>query len=167
MPDQRAGRGQHPHPPPKTLQPSILASIFYLCGNVMRGFIHPARFSHGFPLGTRFLRDLDSVRLPVSRACRQAANYEQSGWRRGGTRRRRRWHHAIRKGISRRVLSQNGRNRGEYWLFKSDHFHVDLQPISETFTGGITARVSDAGVGLQPELSLEELVRQTKPAVVY
>jgi anti-sigma regulatory factor (Ser/Thr protein kinase) len=40
-----------------------------------------------------------------------------------------------------------------------------LQPIAETFTGSITARVSDAG--LQPELSLEELVRQAKPAVVY
>src|SRR5712664_579852 len=64
-------------------------------------------------------------------------------------------------------ISFNGRNRGEYWLFKSDHFHVDLQPISETFTGGITARVSDASVGLQPELSLEELVRKAKPAVVY
>jgi len=44
-------------------------------------------------------------------------------------------------------ISLNGRNRGEYWLLKSDHFHVDLQPISETFTGSITARVSDAGVG--------------------
>src|SRR5258708_21955139 len=64
-------------------------------------------------------------------------------------------------------ISLNGRNRGEYWLFKSDHFHVDLQPISETFTGGITAKVSDAGVCLQPELSLEELVRQAKPAGVY
>jgi S1-C subfamily serine protease len=64
-------------------------------------------------------------------------------------------------------ISLNGRNRGEYWLFKSDRFHVDLQPISETFTGGITAKISDASVGLQPELSLEELVRQTKPAVVY
>ncbi len=64
-------------------------------------------------------------------------------------------------------ISLNGRNRGEYWLLKSDHFHVDLQPISETFTGGITAKVSDAAVGLQPELSLEELVRQAKPAVVY
>jgi len=40
-----------------------------------------------------------------------------------------------------------------------------LQPIAETFTGRITARVSDAG--LQPELSLEELVRQAKPGVVY
>jgi S1-C subfamily serine protease len=64
-------------------------------------------------------------------------------------------------------ISLNGRNRGEYWLLKSDRFHVDLQPISETFTGGITAKVSDAAVGLQPELSLEELVRQAKPAVVY
>jgi len=48
----------------------------------------------------------------------------------------------------------------------SDHFHVDLQPISDIFTGGISARASDAGAGLQPELSLEELVRQAKPAVV-
>src|SRR6266850_572762 len=64
-------------------------------------------------------------------------------------------------------LSLNGRSHGEYWLFKTDHFHVDLQPISEAFTGEIVARVSDADGGVQPELSLEELVRQTKPAVVY
>jgi len=64
-------------------------------------------------------------------------------------------------------ISLNGRNRGKYWLFKSDYFHVDLQPISETFTGEITAKISDAGAGLPSELSLEELVRQAKPAVVY
>src|SRR5712692_11379640 len=64
-------------------------------------------------------------------------------------------------------ISLNGRNRGEYWIFKSDHFSVELQPISETFTGGITAKVSDASVSLQPDLPLEELVRQAKPAVVY
>src|SRR5260370_17669838 len=64
-------------------------------------------------------------------------------------------------------ISLNGRNRGEYWLLKSAHFHVELHAISETFTGGITARVSDASAGLQSELSLEELVRLTKPAVVY
>jgi len=58
----------------------------------------------------------------------------------------------------------NGRNRGEYWLFKSDHFDVPLKSISETFTGGITAKVSESSVALAPELSLEELVRQ---AVVY
>lgn len=61
-----------------------------------------------------------------------------------------------------------GHNHGEYWLLKSDHFHVDLQPISLVFTGGVTAKLADAGsVDLQPELSLEELVRRTKPAVVY
>ena len=64
-------------------------------------------------------------------------------------------------------ISLNGRNRGEYWLFKSDHFDVELKAISETFTGGITAKVSDSSVTLAPELSLEELVRQAKPAVVY
>jgi S1-C subfamily serine protease len=57
---------------------------------------------------------------------------------------------------------------GEYWLLKSDHFHGDLRPISEVFTGGVAAKLSSAGrVDLQPELSLEELVRRTKPADVY
>jgi serine protease Do len=64
-------------------------------------------------------------------------------------------------------LSLNGRSHGEYWLLKADHFHVKLLPIGETFTGEIAAKVSDTGAGLQPELSLEELVRLTKPAVVY
>jgi S1-C subfamily serine protease len=63
-------------------------------------------------------------------------------------------------------ISLNGRNRGEYWLLKADHFHVNLLPIGETFTGEIVAKVSDTG-GIAPELSLEELVKQTKPAVVY
>jgi serine protease Do len=64
-------------------------------------------------------------------------------------------------------ISLNGRNRGEYWLFKSDHFDVELRAVSETFTGGITAKVSDSSIALAPELSLEELVRHAKPAVVY
>jgi hypothetical protein len=59
-------------------------------------------------------------------------------------------------------ISFNGRNHGEYWLLKSDHFNVDLRPISEVFTGGIAAKLSSVGrVDLQPELSLEELVRRT------
>ena len=64
-------------------------------------------------------------------------------------------------------VSLNGRNHGEYWLLKSDHFHVELRPISETFTGTVLATVSDSPVALRPALSREELVRQTKPAVVY
>jgi len=64
-------------------------------------------------------------------------------------------------------ISLNGRNRGEYWLFKSDHFEIALKPISETFTGDISAKVSDSGTTLRPELSLEEITRLAKPAVVY
>lgn len=63
-------------------------------------------------------------------------------------------------------IGLNGRSHGEYWLLKAEHFHVDLQPISQVFTGGLTARLPASGtVDLQPELSLEELVRRTKPAV--
>jgi serine protease Do len=64
-------------------------------------------------------------------------------------------------------ISLNGHNRGEYWLFKAGQFNVELKPLADTFTGEINARVSDSSVALSPELSLEELVRQTKPAVVY
>jgi S1-C subfamily serine protease len=65
-------------------------------------------------------------------------------------------------------ISINGRNRGEYWLLKSDHFEVELRAVEQVFTGGVTANLARAGsVDLQPELSLEELVRRTKPAVVY
>jgi S1-C subfamily serine protease len=65
-------------------------------------------------------------------------------------------------------LSVNGKNHGEYWLLKSDHFEIDLQPASQVFTGGVTAKLTDGGsVDLRPELSLEELVLRTKPAVVW
>lgn len=65
-------------------------------------------------------------------------------------------------------ISLNGRNHGEYWLLKSDHFEVELQAVGQVFTGGVSAKLSSAGsVDLRPELSLEELVRRTKPAVVY
>jgi hypothetical protein len=65
-------------------------------------------------------------------------------------------------------ISINGRNRGEYWLLKSDHFEVELRAVEQVFTGGVTAKLASAGtVDLQPELSLEQLVRRTKPAVVY
>ena len=65
-------------------------------------------------------------------------------------------------------ISINGRNRGEYWLLKSDHFEVELRAVEQVFTGGVSTKLASAGsVDLQPELSLEELVRRTKPAVVY
>ncbi len=62
----------------------------------------------------------------------------------------------------------NGRNHGEYWLLKSDHFHVDLYLIAQTFTGKISAGGSgEAEPGTEPEVPLEELVARAKPAVVY
>jgi serine protease Do len=63
----------------------------------------------------------------------------------------------------------NGRNHGEYWLLKSARFHVDLDSISEVFTGSITAKLARNPTADAPEieLSLEELIARTKPAVVY
>ena len=64
-------------------------------------------------------------------------------------------------------VSLNGRSHGDYWLLKSDHFHAELQPISETFTGTVAANLSGTNVADLPPLTVEALVRQTKPAVVY
>ncbi len=63
-------------------------------------------------------------------------------------------------------VSLYGRSHGDYWLLKSSHFQVDLQPVTETFTGEISAEFSGASVDLRPELSREELIRRSKPAVV-
>ena len=61
-------------------------------------------------------------------------------------------------------IDLHGRHHGQYWLFKSDH--VDLETIASTSTGAVAAVRSAQPAALAPELSLEELVRRTKPAVV-
>ena len=63
-------------------------------------------------------------------------------------------------------ISLYGRSHGDYWLLKSSHFEVDLQPIAETFTGNVSAEISGTSVEFKPEFSREELIRRTKPAVV-
>lgn len=63
-------------------------------------------------------------------------------------------------------IDLHGRHHGQYWLFKSGHFHVDLETVAGTFTGAISATTTVQPASVQPELSLEELVRRTKPAVV-
>jgi S1-C subfamily serine protease len=63
-------------------------------------------------------------------------------------------------------IDLHGRHHGQYWLFKSDHFHVDLATIAGTFTGALSANTAIRPAAIQPELALEELVRRTKPAVV-
>lgn len=65
-------------------------------------------------------------------------------------------------------IDLHGRHHGQYWLFKSERFRVDLELVSNTFTGKIqpvsTAQPTDS---VRPELSMEELVKRVKPAVVY
>jgi serine protease Do len=63
-------------------------------------------------------------------------------------------------------IDLHGRHHGQYWLFKADHFHVDLDTIASTFSGAVAAATPVRPAAAQPELSLEELVRRAKPAVV-
>jgi S1-C subfamily serine protease len=66
------------------------------------------------------------------------------------------------------VSTLKGHNHGNYWLLKTDHFQVELQSASQTFTGAVESVSGSTLVpGLRPELSLEELVSRTKPAVVF
>ena len=71
-------------------------------------------------------------------------------------------------------VSVNGRTRFQYFLLKSDHFEVKLDSIPETFTGSIHAKsassetvTDDESAGIDPILGLEDLVKRTKPAVVF
>ena len=60
----------------------------------------------------------------------------------------------------------HGHSHGQYWLFKSEQFHADLDPVASTFTGSVAAPAALAPASLRPELSMEETVRRVKPAVV-
>jgi S1-C subfamily serine protease len=64
-------------------------------------------------------------------------------------------------------VSMKGHNHGEYWLLKTENFDVQLQHISEAFAGGVVHSVSKATDRGEPELSMEDLVRRAKPAVLY
>jgi serine protease Do len=63
-------------------------------------------------------------------------------------------------------IDLHGHNHGEYWLIKSDHFHADLELISAAFTGTVAAVSAAQPTAFQLELSLEEIVKRAKPAVV-
>jgi S1-C subfamily serine protease len=63
-------------------------------------------------------------------------------------------------------IDLHGRHHGQYWLIKSTEFHVDLQTITGTFTGSVSASTSTQPAALRPELSLEQLTLRTRPAVV-
>ncbi len=66
-------------------------------------------------------------------------------------------------------VSLKGHSHGEYWLLKTKHFHVDLEPVAKVFTGKIAVDVSaDEETAGKSETSLaaEDIVARAKPAVV-
>jgi ribosomal protein S16 len=66
------------------------------------------------------------------------------------------------------VSTLKGHNHGAYWLLKTDNFRVELQSASRIFTGAVESVSGSTVVSApRPELSLEELVSRTKPAVVF
>jgi Trypsin-like peptidase domain/PEGA domain len=67
-------------------------------------------------------------------------------------------------------VSLKGHSHGEYWLLKMKHFRVDLDPVGKIFTGAIAADVSETSAAVNdpaPPLSVEDIVAQCKPAVLY
>lgn len=63
--------------------------------------------------------------------------------------------------------SLNGRKHFEYWVMRQSQFDVELKPIKVVFSGDVTVKLADGETELEPELSLAELAKRTKPAVVY
>src|SRR5262249_30095239 len=63
-------------------------------------------------------------------------------------------------------ISLNGRKHGEYFLFKANHFEVQLDSIAQTFTGEVGAARTPAAAP-RTELPLEDLVARAKPAVLF
>ena len=60
-----------------------------------------------------------------------------------------------------------GAYHSERWLLKSDHFDFTLEPTSKSFTGTVLTKVAgNAKVEMRPELAVEDIVQQSKPAVV-
>jgi len=66
-------------------------------------------------------------------------------------------------------VSLKGHNHGEYWLLKTKHFHVELEPVAKVFTGNIAVDVAESAataVRSEPPLAAEDIVARAKPAVV-
>jgi S1-C subfamily serine protease len=60
-----------------------------------------------------------------------------------------------------------GAYHAQRWLLKSDHFDFTLEPTSKSFTGTVLTKVAaNSKVEMRPELAVEDIVQQSKPAVV-
>jgi len=64
-------------------------------------------------------------------------------------------------------VALNGSNHGNYWVLKTNHFDIALEPISKSLTGTVVATVAEnSEVVMRPELRVEEVVQKSKPAVL-
>ncbi|MHB8756113.1 MAG: trypsin-like peptidase domain-containing protein [Candidatus Acidiferrales bacterium] len=61
----------------------------------------------------------------------------------------------------------NGRSEGNYWLIKTEHFEVNLEPLAKSFTGRpkITDATSELPATSNP-LPAEQIVDAANPAIV-
>jgi serine protease Do len=65
-------------------------------------------------------------------------------------------------------IALNGVNHGNYWLLKTSTFNYVLDKAATTFTGKIDAAPNNATlVSMRPAPSVEDVVRQASPAVLY
>lgn len=63
--------------------------------------------------------------------------------------------------------SFNGRSEGNYWLIKTDHFEVILEPLVKTFTGRPEiASAASKTMAADAPLPAEQVVEATNPAIV-
>jgi serine protease Do len=66
-----------------------------------------------------------------------------------------------------RWVAFNGTYHGDYWLLKTKHFDVVLEPVFKSFTGTVVATVAgNSKIEMRPELPIEDVVEKSKPAVV-
>jgi serine protease Do len=64
-------------------------------------------------------------------------------------------------------VALDGVNHGNYWLLKASHFDAVLESVSKSFTGSLLATAAgNSKVEMRPEMSIEDVVEKSKPAVV-
>ncbi len=64
-------------------------------------------------------------------------------------------------------ISLAGKYQGDYWLLKTGHLEITLQPISQVFTGTVeTAGTRSAPATLRTGVPIEDMIRQASASVV-
>jgi S1-C subfamily serine protease len=64
-------------------------------------------------------------------------------------------------------VNTTGKVHQKYYLFKTDHFDVELEPVEDTLTGAVeTSGAGRKSAARGAELPVEEIVRRAAPAVL-